>query len=124
MVVKKFTDCEEFIAGDGTILRELLHPDKEPLELRYSLAHAKLKVGETSYLHTLSVSEVYYILRGKGLMEVNAERAEVGPGDTIYIPPGAKQRITSLGPEELEFLCIVDPAWKAADERVLGGDGG
>ena len=120
MVVKKFTDCEEFIAGDGTILREFLHPDKEPLDLRYSLAHAKLPVGETSYLHILKTSEVYYILKGKGLMEVNSEMAEVGPGDAVYIPPGAKQRITSLGPEELEFLCIVDPAWKAEDERVLG----
>jgi mannose-6-phosphate isomerase-like protein (cupin superfamily) len=124
MLIKKLSDCAEFTAGDGTILREFLHPDKEPLELRYSLAHAKLAVGQTSYLHVLKTSEVYYILKGRGLMEVNSEKAEVGSGDAVYIPPGAAQRITSLGPEELEFLCIVDPAWKAEDEWILSGDGG
>jgi len=40
MFVQKLNDCLEFVAGDGTLLRELFHPDKHPLDLRYSLAHA------------------------------------------------------------------------------------
>lgn len=66
MFVKKLLDCPELIAGDNTILRELLHPDKQPLELRYSFADATLPVGKTSQLHSLKTSEVYYILSGKG----------------------------------------------------------
>ncbi|MGL5832691.1 MAG: cupin domain-containing protein, partial [Waterburya sp.] len=60
MLVRKIQQVEEFIAGDGTILRELLHPDKQSLELRYSLAHAVVPVGKTSLVHALTTSEVYY----------------------------------------------------------------
>jgi hypothetical protein len=38
MLIQKLLDCPEFIAGDSTILRELLHPDKQAINLRYSLA--------------------------------------------------------------------------------------
>ncbi len=41
------------------------------------------------------------------------------PGDTVYIAPYSTQRITVLGPEDLEFLCIVDPAWREEDEEIL-----
>ncbi len=51
MFIKDLQDCEEFIAGDNTILREILHPDKTNLKLRYSLAHAVVKPGKTSYSH-------------------------------------------------------------------------
>jgi mannose-6-phosphate isomerase-like protein (cupin superfamily) len=112
-------DCPEFIAGDRTKLRELLHPDKGDLEIDYSLAHAILEPGEISSLHRLTSSEVYYILSGHGRMEINGESREVKTGDTVYIPPEGRQRIEALGNEKLAFLCIVCPAWRAEDEAVL-----
>ncbi len=118
MFVKKLLDCPEFIAGDNTILRELLHPDKHPLELRYSFAHATLPVGKTSQPHSLKTSEVYYILTGKGEMHIDEEIQIVEPGDAVYIPPNAKQFIHSCGSEPLVFICIVDPAWRKEDETV------
>ncbi len=49
MHIKDLKNCEEFIAGDRTILRELLHPDKlSGTAFRYSLAHATLNAGENS----------------------------------------------------------------------------
>ena len=118
MLVQKLQTCAEFTAGDGTLLRELLHPDKQPIDLRYSLAHAILPVGQTSQLHSLNTSEVYYILNGKGEMHINDEAQIVEPGDAVYIPPGAKQFIHSCGDEPLVFICIVDPAWQQVDETV------
>ena len=53
MFIKDLKNCKEFIAGDNAILRELLHPDKEEINLRYSLAHAVVKQGETSSRHKL-----------------------------------------------------------------------
>jgi len=35
MLIQKLNACDEFIAGDGTQLRELLHPDKQAVDLRY-----------------------------------------------------------------------------------------
>ncbi|MFB2936396.1 cupin domain-containing protein [Aerosakkonemataceae cyanobacterium BLCC-F154] len=118
MLVRKLSECEEFIAGDNTILRELLHPDKQPLALRYSLAHATLPVGKTSTLHSLTTSEVYYIISGKGEMHINEETQIVESGDAVYIPPNAKQFIHNCGNEPLIFVCMVDPAWRKEDETV------
>ncbi|MHA7111191.1 cupin domain-containing protein [Sunxiuqinia elliptica] len=118
MHIKDLKDCEEFIAGDNTILRELLHPDKADLKLRYSLAHAVLNPGLSSQLHSLKTSEVYYILEGEGLMHIDQEKQMVYPGQAIYIPPHAKQYITNTGKTDLKFICIVDPAWRIEDEEV------
>ncbi|NUN64364.1 cupin domain-containing protein [Pseudanabaena biceps] len=118
MLIQKLFDCPEFIAGDSTILRELLHPDKQDINLRYSLAHAILPVGETSQPHSLITSEVYYILSGKGEMYINAEVREIEAGDAVYIPPDAKQFLKNIGNEPIVFICIVDPAWRKEDEII------
>ncbi|KKW41712.1 MAG: hypothetical protein UY92_C0014G0037 [Candidatus Magasanikbacteria bacterium GW2011_GWA2_56_11] len=119
MFIKDLKDCEEFIAGDNTILRELLHPEKDDLELRYSLAHAVVKPGKTSYPHKLKTSEVYYILEGEGVMQIGEESKKVCPGQAVYIPPNTQQYIRNSGKTDLVFLCIVDPAWHKEDEEVL-----
>jgi mannose-6-phosphate isomerase-like protein (cupin superfamily) len=118
MLVQKLSQCPEFVAGDATLLRELLHPDKQPIALRYSLAHAIVLPGQTSKPHALKTSEVYYILSGIGEMHIDTEAQMVEAGDAIYIPPNAQQYIHNLGTESLVFLCIVDPAWRAEDEIV------
>ncbi|MEM9908767.1 MAG: cupin domain-containing protein [Cyanobacteria bacterium P01_D01_bin.44] len=118
MLIRKLMDCEEFVAGDDTLLRELLHPDKQPLELRYSLAHAIVPVGKTSTPHSLTTSEVYYILSGQGKMSIDDEKQLVESGDAVYIPPNAMQFIQNCGEEPLVFICIVDPAWREENETV------
>jgi mannose-6-phosphate isomerase-like protein (cupin superfamily) len=120
MLIKKFQECEEFIAGDESILRELLHPDKADLKIGYSLAHAKVRPGQLTKKHRLKgASEVYYIINGKGIMEINGEREDVYPGCAIYIPPEAEQSIQNSGDEDLDFICLVDPAWRPVCEEIL-----
>ena len=119
MFIADLHSCETFLSRDNAILRELLHPDKAPLKLSYSLAHATIKAGEATLLHRLKTSEVYYILAGKGVMHIDDEWAEVRVGHTIYIPPNSKQCIQNTGDTDLIFLCIVDPAWQAEDEEIL-----
>ena len=119
MFIKKLQDCDEFLAGDNTILRELLHPAKADLNLRYSLAHAMLKPGKTSQPHKLKTSEVYYILEGEGIIHNDEETERVCPGQAVYIPPDSRQYIHNPGNSDLKFLCIVDPAWRKEDEEVL-----
>ena len=112
-------DCEEFVAGDRSILRELLHPDKADLAIRYSLAHARVRPGEKTTPHRLRTGEVYYIIEGQGRMHIDAESSEVVAGSAVYIPPRSIQHIENTGTQDLVFLCIVDPAWRAQDEEVL-----
>ena len=121
MFVKRLKDCRQFIAGDGSILRELLHPEKAGVPVHYSLAHAKVEAGQKTKPHKLISSEVYYVIAGQGLMHIDQESVEVGSECAIYIPPDAVQYIENTGHVELEFLCIVDPAWREEDEQVFDG---
>ena len=122
MLIRKLQDRELITALDNTRVREILNPKHEsrPLALNYSLAHAIVKPSESSLPHKFhEASEVYYILKGNGLMHINDETADVSPGDTIYIPPRAVQWIENKGSDDLEFLCIVDPAWQPDAEELV-----
>jgi len=119
MFIKNLNECKEFKAGDNSTLRELLHTDKADLAIRYSLAHAVVRPGQTTTLHSLKTSEVYYIMEGEGIMHINDESSRVSPGDAIYIPPRSRQCIHNTGKTDLIFLCIVDPAWRREDEEII-----
>ena len=120
MLVRRLRDCEPFTAGDRSLLRELLHPDKADVQIRYSLAHATVAPGERTQAHRLGTAEVYYILSGRARMHIDAESAGVDAGCAIYIPPGSAQFIENMGTDALVFLCVVDPAWRHEDEEVIG----
>ena len=121
MLVRKLDDCKQITALDGTALRELLNPlhDGGMLRLGYSLAHAIVKAGRASMPHRLKTcSEVYYIVKGRGIMHINDEAAEIGPQQVVYIPPGARQYLENNRKEDIEFLCIVFPSWHPEDEEL------
>lgn len=117
MLIKALKDCKEITALDGCRLRELLNPDKQDIEICYSLAHAKVAPLQATTAHKLKNSEVYYILSGEGVVYINDTSAKVGSGSVVYIPPGAKQYIVNTQQKDLEFLCIVDPPWRADEEQ-------
>jgi len=107
---------------DHSLLIELLHPDKVPeaARLSCSIAHAIVRPSESTLPHVLKRStELYYILSGSGEMQIDDEQAPVHPGQIVHIPPGARQFIRNTGTTDLVFLCIVDPKWKADDERIV-----
>ena len=121
MFLRSLDDCDEFVAGDDSLLREILHPNKAALEIHYSLAHARVSPGQSTKRHRLATTEVYYVIQGTGEMIIDNESQPVAPGDTVYIPPDAAQAIANTGQQDLVFLCIVDPAWQPQDEEILDG---
>jgi mannose-6-phosphate isomerase-like protein (cupin superfamily) len=119
MFVARLADCPEFLAGDHTHLRELLHPAKHGARVSYSVAHGWLAPGERSKRHVLSASEVYYFLAGTGDFRVDGAGVQVGPGTLLCVPPRSEQWVENTGPGTLEFLCLVEPAWTPACEEVV-----
>ena len=122
MLVRRLKKLKEIIAIDDTILREIINPlhDDGALTLGYSIAHAIIKPGNASLSHRIKTSsEIYYILKGSGRMFVDEEYEDVGPGDTIYVPPNAIQYVKNTGDADLVFLCIVYPSWRAEDEELV-----
>jgi mannose-6-phosphate isomerase-like protein (cupin superfamily) len=119
MFIRKLNQREEITARDNTVLRELFNPLKDDLELGYSLAHAVVRPGDITYPHRLTGSEVYYILEGEGEMYVDDQMENISSGQAVYIPPNSVQKIKNVGLDDLKFLCLVDPPWKAENEEIL-----
>lgn len=123
MIIKHLKNLKEFTAGDNSRLKEIINPKKENLKLRYSLAYAKVGKNKRTLKHRLKFSEVYFIIKGNGVMHIGKDKKTVKTGDTIYIPPNSIQYIENKGKVPLEFLCIVDPAWEFKCEEVLENNG-
>jgi len=119
MLIKDIKNIRSFIAGDRSILKEILHPKNDNIQMGFSLAHAKVPPGQHTLPHTLKSSvEVYFILKGRGIMHIEKEESEVREGNVVYIPKGTTQWIENKSQENLEFLCIVSPPWSEKDEVI------
>lgn len=102
-----------FTTKDGSTIRSLLDLSNAPVA-NQSLAEAILPAGAATDRHYHKLSEeFYYLLAGRGLMEIDGEEREVGPGDTVLIPAGAWHRIRAIEP--LRFLCCCAPPYAHED---------
>jgi mannose-6-phosphate isomerase-like protein (cupin superfamily) len=122
MIILDVADCPREKVMDGSLLAELLHPDKVPgaQRLRCSVAHAIVPPGIATHPHVLKNStELYYILDGTGEMHIGTRSAPVHAGQIVLIPRGRSQYIKNTGTGDLVFLCIVTPKWQAADEELV-----
>ncbi|MFZ5944743.1 MAG: cupin domain-containing protein [Bacillota bacterium] len=54
--------------------------------------------------------EVYYCLKGKGVVVVDQEEFVLEPNSALYIPPKAYHETKNISEEDFEFLGIFAPA--------------
>ena len=113
MDIRKYSEQEPFTTKDGSTIRSLLDLSNAPVQ-KQSLAEATLPAGGETERHYHKLSEeLYYLLEGKGLMEIEGEEREVGPGDAILIPSGAWHQIKAT--ESLRVLCCCAPPYQHDD---------
>lgn len=119
IIHKSIDTIDEFLAGDHTLLKEILHPANDNLALPYSIAYARLEAGTQSLPHALNSTEVYIFLQGKGTVSIGQTKKEIQQGELIVVPPAENQYVRNTGTEDLVFLCIVSPSWKRTDEIIF-----
>ena len=56
--------------------------------------------------------QVYVIVAGTGVMRVDDEEHEVGPGTLVFIPPGAKHAIRNRGGTSLTYVSATSPPFR------------
>ena len=62
---------------------------------------------ETGFLHThKNHEELYFILKGEGLYQVDGENIPVSEGSIIRVAPEGKRAIKNTGSEEMLMLCV------------------
>ncbi len=106
--IKQQDLSKEFYTTEKCFITELSNTPDDP---DVSIARARVKLGVTTSWHRLKKTvERYYIISGKGSVEIGElSPEEVTEGDIVIIPPMCRQRITNIGTEDLIFLAICTP---------------
>ena len=113
MTINQLSRQNPFTTRDGSTIRSILDRTNAPVQ-NQSLAEATVPVGQPTERHYHKLSEeFYFILEGRGTMEIDGEILPVTPGDAILIPPGAWHQITAA--QTLRFLCCCAPPYAHED---------
>lgn len=106
--IKRFDPGKEFYTPEQCFIIELSNTQDDP---EVSIARARVAPGMTTRWHRVKQTmERYFILSGKGLVEIGDLSPQiVETGDVVLIPPSCRQRITNAGHEDLIFLAICSP---------------
>ncbi len=113
MTILNIATQSPFTTKDGSTIRSILDRTNAPVK-NQSLAEATVPAGCATQRHYHRLSEeFYFILEGRGTMEIDGQAREVAPGDAIMIPPGAWHTITAHA--TLRFLCSCAPPYRHDD---------
>jgi mannose-6-phosphate isomerase-like protein (cupin superfamily) len=107
-LVRKIEDAPTVESECGRSTRPLTSPEIAPCSL-----HVTFIKDSTRHYHR-ECTEVYYILQGRGKMELNDDIVDVEPGTVIYIEPGTRHRLFS--DEGVRTIVFGVPAYRADDE--------
>lgn len=93
----------------GALSKPLVHPDwtgSRHLDYRISMYQPKAYVA----VHSHKVQEqVYHVLEGEGLIEIEGERTVMRKHDVVFLPPGVSHAVYNSGTADLVFLVITSP---------------
>jgi len=91
--------------GHGTILTSRVFRGDDASHCRFvdlSTVPAGSAIG--THTHERDNHELYVIVAGRGLMELDGEVFEVGPGDAVLTRPGSSHGLKQVGKEDLVIL--------------------
>ena len=96
----------ECVCGQST--RPLTFPETTACSLHVTI------IRDSAKHYHRDVTEVYYILQGRGKIELNDDLFDVEPGMVIYIEPGTAHRLYSA--EGVQTIVFGVPAYRQGDE--------
>jgi mannose-6-phosphate isomerase-like protein (cupin superfamily) len=93
----------------GAYSKMLVRPEpcgSKILDYRVSVYQPKAYVAP--HKHRIQ-EQIYHVLDGEGLMELEGERSVVRKDDVIFIPPGVEHAIYNTGMTDLRFIVVTSP---------------
>ena len=102
----------------SNVCRQIL---KEIYRLKnFSIAHVKMLPGSVSILHIhKTLIEIYYILSGKGKMQVGKNVYKVQGETLVEIPVYTPHKLQNEGKQPLKHLVICSPIFDPEDIVLL-----
>ena len=108
-----------YITKDKSEIRELFPTNNSSIKTM-SLAEARVLPGEsTEYHFHKNSNEIYFVLEGSGIFEIEGEKKKVKKNDCIFIPAGSKHRIKNIGMVILKILCFCSPPYSHEDTTLM-----
>lgn len=79
-------------------------------DLALSVIEERMPAGtcEERHLHKVAI-QVFYVLTGELVLEVDGGRAHLNAGDSLKVLPGAAHNVINEGPSQARFLVISAP---------------
>jgi len=103
-MIKSTANADHYIWGMNCDGWHLLKTD------RLSIIEERMPPGTAEQLHCHQHSQqLFYILSGSALFEIEDDLVIVRPRESIYVPGATKHRIRNEGDEDLCFLVISEP---------------
>lgn len=119
MTHTRYKEIHTYETKDGSLIKELLHPDGHSNK-NQSLAEAIVPPGKITALHKHKKSEeLYHITQGKGRMTLGNQEFDVEPGDSVCILPGTTHCIENIADNDLHILCCCSPAYSHDDTELV-----
>jgi mannose-6-phosphate isomerase-like protein (cupin superfamily) len=73
-------------------------------------------------VHVHEVAEnIYYVLQGKGMVELDGKRHLVEPHMVVHIPAGVRHGIFNTGLEDLIFIVVASPPADMPQAKPVDG---
>jgi len=94
----------------ATRYAKIIFDNKTLTNAPLSMAAFRFEPGQIGpkHVHAIEV-EVYYCLKGRGMVIVDDEEFVLEEGCTLYIAPGKYHETKNIGTEDFEFLGIFGP---------------
>jgi len=108
-----------YITKDKSEIRELFPTNNYSIKTM-SLAEARILPGESTEYHFHKKSnEIYFVLEGSGIFEIEGEKKKVEKNDCIFIPASSKHKIKNVGKKPLRILCFCSPPYLHEDTTLI-----
>ncbi len=82
------------------------------------VSHINLKPGESLKKHITPVDVVFYVLEGRGTVEIGDEQREVGPDTLVESPARIPHRWLNEGESTVRILVVKTPRPKEATKML------
>jgi mannose-6-phosphate isomerase-like protein (cupin superfamily) len=101
---------QEFPAHHGGALsKALVRPETTgSRQIDYRISTYRPMAYVEPHAHQVQ-EQIYHVLDGEGLMEIDGERTVVRRHDVIFIPPGTRHSIRNSGLGDLTFIVVTTP---------------
>jgi quercetin dioxygenase-like cupin family protein len=75
----------------------------------FVMRHFQVAPGGHSPFHQHPWEHEVYVLAGQGTVRTATGDLSIEPGSYVFVPPMDEHQFANVGPEPLEFLCVVPP---------------